>query len=120
MCGSKLFISHVLFQSVVEVKAKLWLEHDSKFIMGKGRAELLSQIDKTGSIAEAARFMNMSYSHAWSEVREISRAVGKPVVQTFRGGTKGGGASLTVTGKELLIKFNKEMESLDRHLANGY
>ena len=101
----------------IEVKAKLWLEQDSKVIMGKGRAELLSQIEKTGSIAEAARSMNMSYSHAWSEIREISKAIGKPVVQTSRGGKKGGGASLTAIGKELLEKFNKEMEKLDRLLS---
>ena len=99
---------------MVEVKAKLWLEHKSKFIMGKGRAELLGQIEKTGSIAEAAKSMKMSYSHAWSEVREMGRAAGKPLVETRRGGTKGGGAGLTATGKELLKQFNREMEKLDR------
>ena len=103
---------------MTEVKAKLWLEKDSKIILGKGRAELLRNIENTGSLTKAAKLMDMSYSHAWSEVREISKALGKPVIETTRGGKAGGSSKLTPAGTEILKKFEKEIEKLDRHLAS--
>ena len=103
---------------MTEVKAKLWLEKDGKIIVGKGRAQLLSQIEITGSLSEAAKSMNMSYSHAWSEIKEISDALGEPVIETTRGGKEGGSSKLTSIGKEILKKYNKEIESLDRHLSD--
>lgn len=103
---------------MIEVKAKLWLEKDGKIILGKGRAQLLRNIKDTGSLSEAAKSMNMSYSHAWSEVREMSKALGEPIIETFRGGTKGGSSKLTPAGKKILKKFEEEIERLDRHLAS--
>ncbi|MBA3045407.1 MAG: LysR family transcriptional regulator [Candidatus Thermoplasmatota archaeon] len=102
---------------MIEIKAKLWLEKDSKFILGVGRAEILRKIKDTGSLARAAESMGMSYSHAWSEIREISDALGGPVVETARGGRSGGSSRLTALGLEILDTFEKENERLDRHLA---
>ena len=103
---------------MIEVKAKLWLEKDSKIILGKGRAELLRKIKDTGSITKAAKSMSMSYSHAWSEIREMSRALGEPVIETTRGGKIGGSSKLTSLGLDILKKFEEEIEKLDRHLAS--
>lgn len=102
---------------MVEVRAKLWLENDSVFILGVGRAEILRRIEETGSISKAAKAMGMSYSHAWSEIRAMSEALGSPVVETSRGGRSGGRTKLTKAGKDVLEKFDKEMEMLDRHLS---
>jgi len=103
---------------MVEVKAKLWLEKDSRFILGAGRAELLRNVRDTGSLVKAAKAMDMSYSHAWSEIRDISEAVGNPVIETTRGGSTGGSSKLTKLGIDILKQFEKEMKMLDRHL-NG-
>ncbi len=102
---------------MTEVRAKLWLEKDSKFILGVGRAEILRNVRDTGSISKAAKAMGMSYSHAWSEIREMSRALGVPVIETGRGGRNGGSSKLTEAGEVILDKFEKEMEKMDRHLA---
>jgi molybdate transport system regulatory protein len=104
-------------ENSIEVKAKLWLEKDSRFILGVGRAEILRRIKETGSLAKAAKSMGMSYSHAWSEIREISDAAGGPVVETSRGGTSGGSSRLTDLGERLLKSFDDEMGKLDKHLA---
>jgi molybdate transport system regulatory protein len=104
-------------ENYIEVKAKLWLEKDSRFILGIGRAEILRKIKETGSLAKAAKSMGMSYSHAWSEIRDISESLGESVVETARGGKSGGSTRLTLLGEELLLKFEKEKEMLDRHLA---
>ncbi len=103
----------------MEIKAKLWLEEDGRFIIGTGRAELLWRIRDTGSLAKATKAMGMSYSHAWSEVREISVAAGGKVVETSRGGKTGGSSKLTPLGEEILKKFEKELERLDRHLSDS-
>jgi molybdate transport system regulatory protein len=101
----------------IDVKAKLWLEKNSRFIIGAGRAEILRKIKETGSLAKAAKSMSMSYSHAWSEIRDISDAAGGQVVETSRGGASGGNSRLTELGEELLKTFDDELEKLDRHLA---
>lgn len=101
----------------IKINAKLWLETDNKFVLGKGGAELLLKIKKTGSLTKAARSMKMSYSHAWSQVRKISLAMGKPVVETKRGGKPGGSTRLTKLGEELLARFEEEMEAMERHKA---
>ena len=99
-----------------EVKAKIWLEIDSKCVIGKGRAELLHKIKELGSISEVARSMDMAYSHAWSEIREISDAVGGPVIKTSTGGKRGGGSCLTELGEKILEKFDNEKRSLDAYV----
>ena len=102
---------------MIEVKAKLWLEKEGIFILSSGRAELFRKVEKTGSLSEAAKSMGMSYSHAWSQVREMSEAAGGKLVETSRGGKSGGGSRLTKLGRDLLKRFDDEMERLDRHLA---
>lgn len=101
----------------MEVRAKLWLEENGRFVIGAGRAELLRRVKETGSISEAAKAMGMSYSHAWSEIREMSGAAGNNVVRTSRGGNAGGSTELTLLGERLLETFDREMERLGRHLA---
>jgi molybdate transport system regulatory protein len=102
---------------VIKVKAKIWLEIDSNCIIGQGRAELLRKIKELGSLSEVARSMGMAYSHAWSEIKEISNAIGGQVIVTSRGGKQGGGSRLTELGEELLNRFDEETNSLDGHLS---
>ncbi len=100
-----------------EIKAKLWLESDSKCVIGKGRAELLKKIKELESLSEVAKSMNMAYSHAWSEIKEIENVVGSPVIKTSRGGNNGGGSYLTEIGEEILKIFENEKESLDDYIS---
>ncbi len=101
-----------------EVKAKIWLEKDSKSIIGKGRAELLRRIKEMGSLRKAANSMDMSYSHAWEEINEISEAAGGPVIEAERGGKGGGSSHLTDLGEKILEKFNEEKKGLDSYLSD--
>ncbi len=107
----------VYFFFVFDVKAKIWLEIDSKCVIGHGRAELLRKIKQLGSLSEVARSMSMAYSHAWSEIKEISDAVGGPVIVTSRGGKDGGSSILTELGEEILRQFDEEKKSLDNYIA---
>ncbi|MDO5648611.1 winged helix-turn-helix domain-containing protein [Paracoccus sp. (in: a-proteobacteria)] len=95
------------------LRIKLRLEYDSPLILGPGKAELLARIDRLGSISAAAREMGMSYKRAWTLVEEMNIAFADPVIDSSRGGTGGGGASVTPTGQAVLAHY-RALESLLR------
>ncbi len=76
-------------------------------MLGPGKADLLERIRETGSIAAAGRAMSMSYKRAWMLVDEMNNAFRDPLVDSTRGGAKGGGARLTEAGEEVLVNYRK-------------
>ncbi|SEJ94887.1 molybdate transport system regulatory protein [Cribrihabitans marinus] len=73
--------------------------------VGPGKAELLEHIAETGSIAAAGRRMGMSYRRAWQLVETLNAMFRDPVVESSRGGVRGGGATLTKTGRAVLAAY---------------
>jgi molybdate transport repressor ModE-like protein len=88
-------------------RAKVWLEKNGKPLIGKGRARLLEEIDKTGSIREAASNLGLSYRYAWGMIRKMGRAAGAPLVVSSRGGKGGGSSRLSEEGKKLLGTYGR-------------
>lgn len=78
--------------------------------LGPGKADLLEQIDRAGSLAAAAAAMDMSYMRAWTLVRTMNACFREPLVALSRGGPAQGGATLTPTGREVLALY-RSMES---------
>lgn len=76
-------------------------------MLGPGKAELLERIRDTGSISAAGRAMTMSYKRAWMLVEEMNRAFREPLVESSRGGAKGGGAQLTPAGEVVLANYRR-------------
>ena len=76
-------------------------------MLGPGKADLLEHIRETGSIAAAGRCMSMSYKRAWLLVSEMNHAFRDPLVDSARGGAKGGGARLTAAGETVLANYRK-------------
>lgn len=74
-------------------------------MIGPGKAELLERIDAAGSIAAAGREMGMSYKRAWMLVETLNAMFRDPVVESTRGGTRGGGAVLTDTGHRIIALY---------------
>jgi len=79
--------------------------------LGPGKVELLEFIAETGSIAEAAKRMDMSYMRAWTLVKTMNACFREPIVEAVRGGEKRGGARLTQTGQQALALY-RAMEEL--------
>jgi molybdate transport system regulatory protein len=90
---------------MVEIKLKVQLLRGEEIAFGPGKADLLEAIAKTGSIAGAAREMGMSYRRAWLLVDVMNRSFRKPLVETGRGGSQRGGASLTGLGRSMLAHY---------------
>lgn len=77
-------------------------------VLGPGKVELLGHIAATGSIAEAARCMGMSYNRAWLHVKIMNESFKEPLVISNRGGQSRGGASLSPLG-EKVVKLYEAM-----------
>lgn len=73
--------------------------------IGPGKARLLEAIGRTGSIAGAAREMEMSYGRAWQLVRAMNGDFVEPLVRRETGGRGGGGAVVTPLGHEALDRY---------------
>jgi molybdate transport system regulatory protein len=86
--------------------------------LGRGKMELLEHIRETGSISAAGRAMDMSYRRAWLLVSEMNRMFSEQVVESQRGGQKGGGAALTPFGAELLSRFRRMEATVRASLAS--
>jgi molybdate transport system regulatory protein len=92
------------------IEPRLRVRRGADIALGPGKVELLSLIERTGSISQAAREMGMSYMRAWTLVRTINACFSTPLVVAERGGTKGGGgAKLTSTGVQV-IGLYRDME----------
>jgi len=63
--------------------------------------EILENIEKTGSINQAAKMMKMSYKAAWSKIKFTEKHFNARIVLTDRKD----GTRLTGEGKELLAKY---------------
>ncbi|WP_122089844.1 TOBE domain-containing protein [Halalkalicoccus subterraneus] len=68
--------------------------------------ELLRAIAEHGSIHAATGELERSYAHAQRRVVELEAALG-PLVERQRGGSGGGGSSLTDGARELLERFDR-------------
>ena len=77
----------------------------SLIALGPGKVDLLEAIEKAGSISQAARSMTMSYRRAWDMVETMNQSFKKPLVKSVTGGSRGGGAQLTDSGKKMVALF---------------
>ena len=73
--------------------------------IGPGKIDLLEAIDREGSISAAGRALGMSYKRAWDLVDTLNKLIGHAVVDASPGGYRGGGATLTDAGRNLVADY---------------
>ncbi|SFC01271.1 winged helix-turn-helix domain-containing protein [Spirosoma endophyticum] len=102
----------------LRINGRIWLETiESERFIGIGRMDLLDHIQRTGSINQAAKAMNMSYKRAWDLVSSLNRLAEQPLVSTQTGGEKGGGATLTAVGISYLTYYRGLQERFRQFMA---
>ena len=101
----------------LQLHGRLWLTLDGNNFLGRGRVELLERIRATGSIAQAARAMKMSYKAAWDAMDAMNNAWGRPLVASATGGKGGGGTLLTEDAETLIAAFRRWEEDHRRFLG---
>lgn len=86
---------------------RLRLYLGAEIALGPGKADLLASVQETGSIAQAAQDLGMSYMRAWTLVRTMNGCFTTPLVEAVRGGSSGGRARLTPVGIEVLSLYHE-------------
>ncbi len=98
---------------------KVWLELNGLPVIGPGGIEILKVIDREGSLKGAARSLGMSYNFVWNYVRRLENILGIKVIETWRGGARHGGASLTNKARKLVELYESLTGEVER-LAKVY
>jgi molybdate transport system regulatory protein len=99
---------------MADVKLKVQILRGEEIAIGPGKADLLEAIARSGSIAAAARCMDMSYRRAWLLVDVMNRCFRQPLVETGRGGSTRGGARLTPLGRSVLSRYRAMQKAVAR------
>ena len=103
----------------LKLRSSQWIvnEHNN-IIIGEGRAEILRNIDRTGSINQTAKVMKMSYKAVWSKIKATEKHLDTRIVHTDRKE----GSRLSRNGKDLLKKYRllkNECMSADDKIFDG-
>ena len=95
----------------IKTVSKFWFETEDGYVFGEGPFEILCKIREVKTLSAAAKSLGMSYRHAWGIIREIEERVGAPLIETRKGGAKGGGgATLTEDGNFLVNEYYRLKE----------
>jgi molybdate transport system regulatory protein len=100
------------------LRAQLRLENGLVGKVGADRIALIEAIADTGSIAAAARRLRLSYRTAWDAVQVLNNLFAEPLIVAVPGGAKGGEASVTREGAQVVASFRLMETELRRTLAD--
>lgn len=89
----------------------LRLETDKGLAFGPGRAQLLENIERLGSLSKAAKELGMGYRAAWGKIRRTEEVLGFKLIET--GGNYKEGCRLTRAGKELMERFHRWRQEVE-------
>jgi len=102
------------------LRPRFRIARKGEIALGPGKVELLSAIDETHSLNQAAKKLGMSYMRAWLLVRKMNESFCEPLVDAERGGKKGGSTELTATGRRVLELYLAMEASALKSTARGW
>ena len=92
----------------ISVNYKIWFEKNGIPIIGTGGAKLIEAINETGNLQAAIKKIGWSYRYAWGYLKKLEKRLGTPIVETFKGGFKGGGGmKLSDFGRQIIRIYNR-------------
>lgn len=101
----------------MQVRTKVWVEQDGKVLLSDWRVALLEAVETTGSLAAAARQLEVPYRTAWRKLKALEAGWGVPLLITESGGPDGGRSTLTPEARELIRRFHLVAEGLQEQAA---
>jgi molybdate transport system regulatory protein len=84
------------------LRVHLWFETGGRMLFGLGRVQLLEQVQRLGSLNQAAKALGMSYRAAWGRIKSTEEALGEPLLAKASGRK---GYELTPLAERLLEDF---------------
>ncbi len=92
--------------SEFNLKVKISIaDENNRGFFGIGIVWLLEEVEKTGSIKQAANNLKMSYSKAHKILKRVEDKTGKALLKKTRGGIERGGSQLTDYAKNLINNY---------------
>ncbi len=91
----------------MEIKSKVYVVNSrgEKF-MGIGVLWLLRELKKQGSLRSAAKELGISYSKAYSMIKNLEQELKIRVIERKKGGADHIGSSLTPFGEQFLVLYD--------------
>lgn len=89
------------------VAVRVTVDRRGQPVLDQPAADLLAELDRTGSITAAAKNVGISYRHAWLILKQATENSGAPLFEATVGGRRGGGTRLTEHGKQTLSVFRQ-------------
>ncbi len=88
------------------VKSKIWIENpEGKLLFGKGKTDILELIGEYGSIAKAAKILNINYKKAWFYIQDLEINMGEELIIAKKGRGSESGSKLTPRAYELIKNY---------------
>ena len=103
----------------MKIAYKVWLDNDGK-AFGEGPYRILKQIEKAGSLHQAAIDLNISYRKAWMTLQNAEKKLGFTLIDRKVGGVAGGGSQITSSGKKFLKNYEQFRADVERVLEKTY
>lgn len=101
----------------MRLKIKIWLEEEDLVLFGDGRLQLLKAVADTGSLAGAARELNMSYRAAWGRIKASEERMGCNLVERSKEGRRA--VRLTSLAEDIIKRFESLREDAEKHLQEA-
>jgi molybdate transport system regulatory protein len=97
------------------IRSKIWVQNlEGRPVLGQGRIQILSEVERTGSLNAAAKALGMSYRGAWCRIRRTEERLGRALLERSTGGASGGGSRLTPYALLLVARFRDLQKSVER------
>ena len=104
----------------MRARLKVWVEENEGLVLSDYRARMLELIDETGSLADAAARLGISYRRAWGKLKEIEANLGVKLVQSVVGGPGGGSTHLTPAAERLVAHYHRFRHALSDYAEREF
>lgn len=100
-----------------DIDAELRLSLHGQDLAGARHLALLAEIERQGSLTQAAKAVGFSYKGAWNAIEHMSNLAGEPLLERMAGGKGGGFTRLTARGAQLVRNFGLVQQEHARFIA---
>lgn len=98
------------------LRTKTWIENEKgELLFGKGKTQVLEDVERTGSISGAAERLGMNYKKTWSHVQILQKSFDRPLVETQKGGGDRGGTTLSSEAYELMNAYKTLQADIEEY-----
>ncbi len=105
-------------ENVFQINGAIAIYKGEELFLGMSHYTLLKLILEEGSINAAAKRKGMSYQQAWNLIDQLNRVSPIPIVIRQKGGSGGGGCTVSNYGKAILRLFEYKIKDFNQYLEH--